>query len=302
MAVTSLTLSLANLLSLASGARISVRSQVDSNSGGKMQIGPEGEDWATNTKYVCMQKWQNPSLFSSEGSFVDKYCLAKYEEVESITPEHVQIAKDIATCDASKDGSMKVCALKGKAPERRLSFSTKTPISKACFRMSDVFKPYDVIEAALDETQCEEAAKAPVDSQVILPALTTTTTTTTTITTTTTTIEEEPVDDNLVDPTEVIEIKGLFSSESMRWEYKGMLLKCCTSSVGKPTQLQDMNAESLPSERSFGTTTGCGRMFGDTYHDGLSGHDGAEPSCPVLAQQLMDLTGEDYAAVKSSIR
>jgi len=116
---------------------------------------------------------------------------------------------------------------------------------------------------------------------------------------------EEMVNEKPVDPKkEIIDIQALFSetmSESMRWVYKGRSFKCCTSSVGKATHLQDMNAESLPNARTFGKRTGCGRMFGDTYHNGLNQYDGAKPSCPVRAQLLLEITGDDYWRIRNKL-
>merc|ERR1719198_1481414 len=50
--------------------------------------------------------------------------------------------------------------------------------------------------------------------------------------------------------------------------------------------------EELPSARSYGSKTGCGRMFGDTYHNGLKSHKGSDPTCPLPASLLADMTFE----------
>jgi hypothetical protein len=65
--------------------------------------------------------------------------------------------------------------------------------------------------------------------------------------------------------------------------------KCCTSSVGKPTRIQDMTADPLPAEgavRMMGDKEGCGYMFGDTYHSAKH-----EEKCPVPLPKLLDVTG-----------
>lgn len=299
MATKGLILALGSLFLLAGGSRISVRSQLDSSSGSGTQIGPKGETWEINTKYGCLQKWQTAGL-GSEAKFVDKFCLVKVDELASTT--NVQL-KDISICDSSA-GKMKVCPLKGEAAERRLSYSSKASVPKACFRVSDDSAERDLIEAALDGKACEEAMKLPAEQQMFLPKLTTTVTTTTTMTTTMTEEKQAKiVEDFFAEPEAdiVIEAKALFTdpTKGFAWNYKDMAYKCCTSTARKPTKLQDLNAEGLPSERSFGELSGCGRMFGDTYHNGLKGYKEAAPSCPVPASLLKEITGEGYESIKS---
>jgi len=293
---------LAGLSLLADGARISVRSQVDSSSGSVTEIGPEGETWEKGTKYVCMQKWQNPSWSSSEGKFVDKFCLAKYEEAKST--EKFQTAEDMSSCYSSNAGKMRVCPFKGEGVERRVSYSSRVTVPMSCFRVSDVSEGYSAVEVALDEEPCGAAANLPAEQQTILPKLTTTTTTT--VTTTTTTTEEEQVEiieDHFAEPEADVEIecKALFTdpAEDFTWNYGDAAFKCCTSTAGKGTQLQDMNAEELPSARILGKASGCGRMFGDTYHNGLRGYNGAALSCLVPTSVLKKITGDDFEALKA---
>jgi len=302
MASQGLIFALAGLSLLADGARISVRSQVDSSSGSATQIGPEGETWEKGTKYVCMQKWQNPG-WSTEGKFVDKFCLANYEEAKST--ENFQPAKDMSSCYSSNAGKIRVCPLKGDAPERRVSYSSRAIVPLSCFRVSDVSETYSVVEVALDEEDCGGAMELPAEQQQILPKLTTTTTTT--VTTTTTTEEEkvEIIENHFDEPEADIEIecKALFTDgvEDFTWNYGKAAFKCCTSSAGKGTKLQDMNAEELPSARSFGSLSGCGRMFGDTYHNGLKGYRGAAPSCIVPASVLKKITGDEFETIKAAL-
>jgi|Transcript_60304 hypothetical protein len=124
----------------------------------------------------------------------------------------------------------------------------------------------------------------------------TTTTTTTTTTVTTTSSIEEAVLGEATEDVERMEAKHLFTSGSdFLWEYHGKAIKCCVSSAGKPTKLQDLNAEELPAARSWGSRKGCGYMFGDTYHNGLRGHGGSEPTCPLPVEDLMAITFEAKA-------
>lgn len=293
---------LAGLSLLADGARISVRSQVDSSSGSVKEIGPEEETWETGTKYVCMQKWQNPGWASSEGKFVDRFCLAKYEEAKKAA--NFQAAQDMSRCYSSSSGKIRVCPFKGEGAERRVSYSSRVAVPLSCFRVSDVSEGYRAVEVALDEDACGAAANLPAEQQGIQPKLTTTTTTTVT-TTTTTTVEEqvEIIEDHFAEPEADVEIecKALFTDEAedFTWNYGEAAFKCCTSSQGKGTRLQDMNADELPSARSFGTPSGCGRMFGDTYHNGLKRYKGADPSCLVPTSVLKKITGDDFDNIKA---
>jgi|Transcript_119822 hypothetical protein len=301
MASQGLMFALAGLSLLADGARISVRSQVDSSSGSVKEIGPEEETWETGTKYVCMQKWQNPGWASSEGKFVDRFCLAKYEEAKKAA--NFQAAQDMSRCYSSSSGKIRVCPFKGEGAERRVSYSSRVAVPLSCFRVSDV-SGYSAVEVALDEDACGAAANLPAEQQGIQPKLTTTTTTTVT-TTTTTTVEEqvEIIEDHFAEPEADVEIecKALFTDEAedFTWNYGEAAFKCCTSSQGKGTRLQDMNADELPSARSFGTPSGCGRMFGDTYHNGLKRYKGADPSCLVPTSVLKKITGDDFDNIKA---
>jgi hypothetical protein len=300
---------------LADGARINIKSRIQSNLESGAQIGPEGETWEKNIKYVCMRKWEPPNVGllggwifgfgSSEAKFVDQYCLVKYDE--AALTANFQTAKDMSSC-ASSSGKMYVCPLQGDAPERRLRYSSKVPVPKACFRESDDIAAHKVIEAAFDEIECDEAMKL-LDEQLLnhmLPKTTTTTTSTTTTTTTTTitTTSLEIIQDYFAkpDPEEIIECKALFTDMSLEfaWNFKGKAYKCCTSSAGKPTKLQDVLAEK-PSVRYFGRGSGCGRMFGNTYHNGLSEHNGAPRSCPVPASLLKQITGDEYETIRAKL-
>jgi hypothetical protein len=158
---------------------------------------------------------------------------------------------------------------------------------------------YPVIEAAVDEGECtEELAKSAKEQGEIKAKLTTTTTTTTTTIT-----EEQIVEDyfpaaDVEVEDEVIDAKALFTSgEENLWEHNGKEFKCCWSSAGKPTELQDMTVGELPAARSYGSPTGCGHMFGDTYHNGPK----REGKCPVLASVLKEIAGEDFADVMYSL-
>lgn len=298
------------LFLLADGARIKITSQTHSNSEGGAHIGPEGETWEKNTKYVCMRKWKPPNagwldgwIFgfgSSQAKFVDQYCLAKYDEAESTA--NFQTAKDMSSC-ASSSAKMHVCPLQGDAPERRLRFSSKVPVPKACFRESDDIAAHKVIEAALDEIDCAETMKLP-DKQLpifMLPKLTTTTSTTTTTTITTTTTSLEIIPDYFAkpDPEEIIECKALFIDET--WNFRGKVLSVAHQQRGKPTKLQDVLAKELPAVRYIGSRSGCGMMFGNTYHNGLSNYRGASPSCPVPASLLKQITADEYETIRATL-
>jgi hypothetical protein len=169
--------------------------------------------------------------------------------------------------------------------------------------VSDVSESYSAVEVALDEEACEEAMKLPAEQQVILPKLTTTTTTTVTTTTTTEEEQAEIIEDHFVEAEVDVEIecKALFidETEDFTWNYGEAAFKCCTSTAGKGTKLQDMNADELPSVRTLGTPSGCGRMFGDTYHNGLRGYKGADPSCLVSTSVLKEIAGDDFEALKA---
>jgi hypothetical protein len=185
-----------------------------------------------------------------------------------------------------------------------LSYSTKTLVAKSCFRFSSVKDvDFPVIEAAVDKDECAAAMSKPAEEQDVIKAKLTTTTTVTTTTTTTTEeqiAEEEDLDVEAgFDAMEIIiEAKALFTSgEENIWEYNGKEIKCCTSSSDSPTKLQDMTLKELPKARVFGSPTGCGAMFGDTYHNGPKRHD----KCPVLASVLKEITGEEFETIESSL-
>jgi hypothetical protein len=104
------------------------------------------------------------------------------------------------------------------------------------------------------------------------------------------------------DPDEIIDARYLFTATSeLHWEYGGKAYKCCVSSAGKPTMIQDMKVKELPNVGTwFSSKTGCGAMFGDTYHNGPKGylrtgnHSGdvrarIDPSCPLPAKNIADI-------------
>jgi hypothetical protein len=282
------------LLLLAHGARISTRAQLDAHVGSETRVGP---DWAKGVKYACVQKYE-----TSKSKFVEKYCLANLDFALSIAEEHLQFSEDMTKCQGTKDtAKMKLCALKGDTPEdKTISYSSKGYVAKSCFRYSlyPVIE-HPVIEAAVDASECTPT----MEGQEILPVLVPETIVPEVIPTPDTPTEKEEdevvevepaVEDDVAteDVEELVEAKTLFTSgEHFFWEYRGKAMKCCVSSAGKPTQLQDMNEE-LPSARSYGDKRGCGRMFGDTYHNGLKGHKGSDPTCPVPASLLADMTFE----------
>jgi hypothetical protein len=243
-----------------------------------------------------MQKWKSGVMSSS---YADSYCLADYEKAKDVASAHFVVAETIEACAGQKaPHTMKVCSLKGEAPEGRLSYSTKAPVAKSCFRTSSLEAEYELIEAAVDEEECTvEMGKSAEEQGVIKAKLTTTTTTTTTTIT-----EEQIVEDyfpaaDVEVEDEVIDAKALFTSgEELLWEYKGKEFKCCWSSAGKPTELQDMTVGELPAARSYGSATGCGHMFGDTYHNGPKRHS----TCPVLASVLKEIAGEDFEEIMTA--
>lgn len=293
MAGVSMSISFGLLFSLASSARIGQKPNADARSGFASRIGPDGEEWVKGKHFVCMQKYEQ-----SAGKLLDSYCLANLETVLASKQgeDRVRFSRELATCESSKDEfKLKLCALKGEAAEIRLSYSTKKHVSKACFRESTIEAKYPIIEAATDAQGCEAAMRKPTEAQFILPRLTTTTTTPEA----TTTIEELETRE---DHDEIIEAKALFvAGDQFLWEYKGKAFKCCVSSAGpsagKPIKIQDMNAE-LPAERTFGRATGCGYMFGNTYHNGVKGDLG----CPMPSSMLREITGEEFDEIKSSLQ
>mmetsp|Transcript_105069 Transcript_105069/g.165792 ORF Transcript_105069/g.165792 Transcript_105069/m.165792 type:complete len:315 (-) Transcript_105069:218-1162(-) len=284
-------------LSFAYGARISTRLQLDGNSRSAARVGPDGEAWTVNTKYVCMQKWQS-SGFS--GQFVSSYCLVDYAKARGMAQDHFKVAADLSLCDSTrKKHKMRTCALKGKAPAGRLSWKTRAYVPKSCFRLSSKGEAvaFPVLEAAVGEDECAAALSAREEEQgTFRPRLTTTTSTTTT-TTTTEDLDSLDEDDRFDRPimSETIEAVSLFTSgEEKLWEYRGKSIKCCTSTKGLPTKLQDMNANQLPAARSLGKSTGCGYMFGNTYHNGPK----RQGTCPV---RTLFASSEDVAAIRSSL-
>jgi len=72
-------------------------------------------------------------------------------------------------------------------------------------------------------------------------------------------------------------------------------MKCCVSSQGKPTELVDLNADTLPSAgavRMFGDKHGCGYMFGDSYHGASRG-----TTCEVAVARYMEVTDQSLEQV-----
>mmetsp|Transcript_105068 Transcript_105068/g.165789 ORF Transcript_105068/g.165789 Transcript_105068/m.165789 type:complete len:311 (-) Transcript_105068:218-1150(-) len=280
-------------LSFAYGARISTRLQLDGNSRSAARVGPDGEAWTVNTKYVCMQKWQTGGI--SAAGFVNSFCLVDYALAQSIVIDHFQAAKDLKECESARAShTMRTCALKGESPEGRLSWKTRAYIPKSCFRFSSEEAAFPLLEAAVGEHECTAAMSAAERDQGIIKARLTTTTTTTTTTTATTTTTEEKVETER-DLLETLEAVALFTSgDEKLWAYNGKLVKCCVSSRGKLTKLQDMNANQLPAARSLGKSTGCGYMFGNTYHNGPK----RQGTCPV---RTLFASSEDVAAIRSSL-
>jgi hypothetical protein len=121
------------------------------------------------------------------------------------------------------------------------------------------------------------------------------------------------------DPNEKIQARSLFNkTKEFFWEIDNeRVYKCCESSAGKPTKIANMLAEEeeLPAARrigniDFGVTTGCGFMFGNTYHNGPKGHEQgffpsfvgflnrlipksqktkSEPTCVVPASKIVEI-------------
>jgi len=356
-----LLLLLASGTRLAKGARISVKSQLSENDNSEArtteEVSPVGEPWKIETLYVCMQKYQSAGAFSSQGKYVDQFCLANLETALE-TARNIIFVSDMTSCEAPKERHrLKLCAMKGDKPEGRISYRKRTHVPKSCFRETNSESAYAVIETSVDEETCRKMMKTPHGKQGVLGIPpTTTTTTTTTSTMTIASAEENEVADiecncesgfiGVVEgrsctckkaPCEVVgsvgdgpdcscmpglkgeiawhgskadgectaEIKHLFNDgQEHLWQYGGKSIKCCISSrAGKPAFLQDMKADLLPSEGAFGrwSKTGCGYMFGDTYHNGLKGHKGAYLTCPVPVTRIMDLLGKDFDEIKAFI-
>lgn len=98
----------------------------------------------------------------------------------------------------------------------------------------------------------------------------------------------------------IAEAKDLFvEGEEKYWQYEGRSIKCCVSSQGKPTEIQNIDADDLPSKGALGRSSrlGCGYMFGATYHN--IGHKGADPTCKVPIADLMRASGATLDAVKT---
>eukprot|EP00427_Karlodinium_veneficum_P052362 CAMPEP_0169359182 /NCGR_PEP_ID=MMETSP1017-20121227/29079_1 /TAXON_ID=342587 /ORGANISM="Karlodinium micrum, Strain CCMP2283" /LENGTH=339 /DNA_ID=CAMNT_0009456299 /DNA_START=52 /DNA_END=1072 /DNA_ORIENTATION=+ len=99
----------------------------------------------------------------------------------------------------------------------------------------------------------------------------------------------------------IAEAKDLFTHGADHyWKHKEKMIKCCASSLGKPTMLQDMNEGTLPSFGSLGRSSrdGCGYMFGDTYHNGL-GSKMRSPTCPASVETLMAVSGSTFDEIAS---
>jgi hypothetical protein len=116
----------------------------------------------------------------------------------------------------------------------------------------------------------------------------------------------------------LVEAKALFTEgEELTWNVAAeKAYKCCVSSAGNPTILQDMNSELPKSGGIVGgggrlKATGCGYMFGEGYHNGLKPYNklidmkgvSREATCPVPIQIMMDKMGaglDDVMVVISS--
>merc|ERR1711971_175593 len=95
----------------------------------------------------------------------------------------------------------------------------------------------------------------------------------------------------------IVDALSLFT-EADYWVLGDKKIKCCVSSAGHPTQMQDLNAEVLPKARSMGDKTGCGYLFGDTYHNGLKPFGPRkEPTCIASVAEIMEASGLELAAV-----
>jgi len=90
----------------------------------------------------------------------------------------------------------------------------------------------------------------------------------------------------------ILELKDQFKEgEDKLWHHGRSRVKCCVSSAGLPTHLQDMNADELPSVRGHlasSDRTGCDFMFGETYQNGLKA---STASCPVTIDKVTQLFG-----------
>lgn len=107
----------------------------------------------------------------------------------------------------------------------------------------------------------------------------------------------------------MFEAKELFTEGSlMTWNHDDKSIKCCVSSAGKETLLQNMNAE-LPKSGLAGggrvKPSGCGFMFGESYHNGLKPYSKLidmnsvsreEPTCPVRIEKLLEVAGTNLEA------
>lgn len=85
------------------------------------------------------------------------------------------------------------------------------------------------------------------------------------------------------------------------WEkpfsYNGRTFKCCTHSGNiKDPVIQDITDENnLPDERGIGTKTGCGRMFGDSWHK-------AQNSCNVKMIEFSKKVGASIGLLRDLIK
>jgi hypothetical protein len=89
---------------------------------------------------------------------------------------------------------------------------------------------------------------------------------------------------------QTVDIVSLFTKDNTYFEYQGKDYKCCVSSRrDKEPKLQDMTQEPLPKERFVcSDRTGCGCMFGDTWHS-VKHEQGY--TCPVKLSYLSQMTG-----------
>jgi hypothetical protein len=260
--------------------------EVDTDAEGKSStallqvgLGPVPEDWAENQEYACMQKWKDRGQ-----TFENKFCLVKYDA--SLTGENIQYTQ-IDHCAAAGGQTMRVCGLKDEGtPNVRLSYdTTKKYLAKSCFRATIPGSGPALLETAKDGDTCGTLTGGEIGE-----ARTTTTTTTEEATTTTTT-EEEPEIDEEAEKGKLVDAVSLFTEGY--WEFDGKKIKCCVSSTGKPTKMQDLSVGDLPSVGSARLDKkGCGAMFGDTYHNGL-GY--TQPKCVATVAEIMMASGKELA-------
>jgi len=140
------------IVSLASCARIH-QNQASEN--------PYNKGWAPGkSRFVCTEKWE---LNAQQGT--DSWCLADLDDIEkALTSSKAKFhfTSSWSRCASNKKRyAMRLCKLKGKKDNMRVSYKNRAFIPKACFKKIPKFDlvvgqaVYDVFQAHLTKAECD---------------------------------------------------------------------------------------------------------------------------------------------------